>query len=100
MNKLENEYKQLMQSETPDLWSRIEAGIDAGLAISEKVANGKVASKNAENVEVVDTDEVAESAERFKLNKLSTFQNSLLSKASNYFNWNIRLSLTFGIVHN
>lgn len=51
MNKLENEYKQLMQSETPDLWSRIEAGIDASIAISEKVANGKVASKNAENVE-------------------------------------------------
>ena len=35
MNKLENEYKQLMQSETPDLWSRIEAGIDASLVTSE-----------------------------------------------------------------
>ncbi len=29
MNRLEEEYKQLRQSETPDLWERIEAGIDA-----------------------------------------------------------------------
>lgn len=32
MKKLENEYRQLMQNETPDLWSRIEAGIDAKIA--------------------------------------------------------------------
>lgn len=40
MKKLENEYRQLMQSETPDLWSRIEAGIDAKIA-EEKSAEKK-----------------------------------------------------------
>ena len=37
MKKLENEYRQLMQNEVPDLWSRIEAGIDAKIAESEKI---------------------------------------------------------------
>jgi len=32
MKKLENEYRQLMQNETPDLWERISAGIDAKIA--------------------------------------------------------------------
>ena len=27
-NRLENEYRQLMQNETPDLWERIEEGIE------------------------------------------------------------------------
>ena len=27
-NRLENEYRQLMQNETPDLWKRIEEGIE------------------------------------------------------------------------
>ena len=35
MKKLENEYRQLMQNEVPDLWSRIEAGIDAKIAEDE-----------------------------------------------------------------
>lgn len=70
MKKLENEYKQLMQSETPDLWSRIEAGIDASLAASGKVASEQAASKNSENSEVVYTDEITESAESSKQNKV------------------------------
>ena len=37
MNKFENEYRQLMQNETPDLWSRIEAGIDAKIAAGAEV---------------------------------------------------------------
>jgi len=70
MNKLENEYKQLMQSETPDLWSRIEAGIDASLAASEMVESEQTANENSENSEVVCTDEVTERAEASKQNKV------------------------------
>ena len=68
MNKLENEYKQLMQSETPDLWSRIEAGIDAKIAAGEQVARGQIASENAE---VVNTNEVTESAEKIKTDEIT-----------------------------
>lgn len=62
MNKLENEYKQLMQSETPDLWNRIEAGIDASLVAGEQVAS--------ENAEVVNTDEVTKNAEKVKTDEI------------------------------
>jgi len=45
-NRLEDEYRQLMQNETPDLWERISAGIDAKIA-----ADGE-RKKTAENVEI------------------------------------------------
>ena len=55
MKKLENEYRQLMQSETPDLWSRIEAGIDA------KIAAGVVEEDSEEQIEEqADTEESKE----------------------------------------
>ena len=47
MKKLENEYRQLMQRETPDLWSRIEAGIDAKIAAAD-VAENNVAENNVD----------------------------------------------------
>ena len=68
MNKLENEYKQLMQSETPDLWSRIEAGVDAKIATGEQVARGQIASENAE---VVNTDEVTKNAEKVNTDEIT-----------------------------
>ncbi len=68
MNKLENEYKQLMQSETPNLWSRIEAGIDAKIAAGGQVARGQIASENAE---AVNTDEVTENAEKVKTDEVT-----------------------------
>ena len=36
-NRLEDEYRQLMQNETPDLWERISAGIDAKIAAGTEV---------------------------------------------------------------
>lgn len=41
MKKLENEYRQLMQNEVPDLWSRIEAGVDAKIAENGKIEENK-----------------------------------------------------------
>ncbi len=41
MKKLEDEYRQLIQSEVPDLWSRIEAEIDADYAGVTPVNNNE-----------------------------------------------------------
>ena len=81
MNKLENEYKQLMQSETPDLWSRIEAGIDASLVTSEAMVKEPVAGENADNVEVLGTGEVVNIGEIAKKDEVSKLDRS------NVVNW-------------
>ena len=38
MKNLENEYKEAISHETPDLWSRIEAGVDAYEASKKEIA--------------------------------------------------------------
>lgn len=60
-NRLEDEYRQLMQNETPDLWERISAGIDAKIAADKRAEDevevdnetektaGVVVSMNAEH---------------------------------------------------
>lgn len=51
-NRLEDEYRQLMQNETPDLWERISAGIDAKIA-ENNVAKDEVTNETEEIAGVV-----------------------------------------------
>jgi len=63
MKKLENEYRQLMQNEVPDLWSRIEAGVDAKIA-----EGGKSKSENIDDVDDAWAVETKENEKRKVIN--------------------------------